>query len=63
MYGRAVLSIGSANRSSHQPLARAIIRSHLHLFFQNQTDNQHELIVPLLTTNAPQPKLVVKLTL
>jgi len=29
MYGRAGLSIGSANRPSHQPLARAIVRSHL----------------------------------
>ena len=29
MYGRAGLLIGSANLPSHQPLARAIIRSHL----------------------------------
>ena len=29
MYGRAGSSIGSANRPSHQPLARAIVRSHL----------------------------------
>ena len=29
MYGRAGLSIGSANRPSYQPLARAIVRSHL----------------------------------
>ena len=28
LYGRAGLSIGSADRSSHQPLARAIVRSH-----------------------------------
>ena len=27
--GRAGLSIGLADRSSHQPLARAIVRSHL----------------------------------
>jgi len=27
--GRAGLSIGSADRSSHQPLARAIVRSHI----------------------------------
>jgi len=28
LYGRAGLSSGSADRSSHQPLARVIIRSH-----------------------------------
>jgi len=28
MYGRAGLSIGSANRPSHQPLPWAIVRSH-----------------------------------
>jgi len=28
MYGRVGLSIGSANRPSHQPLARVIVRSH-----------------------------------
>jgi len=41
MYGRAGLLIGSANRPSHQPLARAIVRSQnnsfrkLFLFFEN----------------------------
>jgi len=29
MYGRAGLLIGLANHPSHQPLARAIVRSHL----------------------------------
>jgi len=46
MYGRVGLSIGSANRPSHQPLAWAIVRSH-HIVAHLLTPNSKVLVFTL----------------
>jgi len=53
LYGRAGLSIGSADRSSHQPLARAIVRSYVTSILPDST---RKVPNPLRPPNIPRAR-------